>query len=524
MEGTVGLDCALAWSSFRSFKRSRHANALAVFVWMIDMATKRQLEHDQDFKRQKLVKTAGRRRKLEAGREMSERADSNRRNDLLPELRLRQVALSELSPSPHRSRQLKADHVERLVASISDLGFALPILVRESEIVDGHVRVAAAERIGMVSVPAIEISHLSSAEVRKLRLTLNRTAEMGEWDLDQLRVEISDLIDLDVELSSTGFSVQDLDIILLDEDDEGSEEASDQLPDAAGPPVTRPGDLWLLGDHRIICGNSLDADIHDTLLDGRAVHLVLTDPPYNVSIPGNVSGLGKNKHADFAMASGEMGHPEWQAFLDKVLTQLAAPLIEGGIIFVFMDWRSIHRVYGAGFAAGLNLVNLIVWYKEAGAMGALYRSAHELIATFCKGKAARTNNVELGRHGRNRTNVWVAPGANRHGSSANEMLAFHATPKPVELCVDAILDVSKRGDTVLDIFLGSGTTLIAAEKTGRACCGIEIEPRFVDVAIRRWEQLTGGEAILAGTGETLAQVGKIREQEAADQQSEAGHD
>jgi DNA modification methylase len=157
-------------------------------------------------------------------------------------------------------------------------------------------------------------------------------------------------------------------------------------------------------------------------------------------------------------------------------------------------------------------------------MGALYRSAHELIATFCKGKAARTNNVELGRHGRNRTNVWVAPGANRHGSSANEMLAFHATPKPVELCVDAILDVSKRGDTVLDIFLGSGTTLIAAEKTGRACCGIEIEPRFVDVAIRRWEQLTGGEAILAGTGETLAQVGKIREQEAADQQSEAGHD
>ncbi|MGY6550480.1 MAG: DNA modification methylase [Erythrobacter sp.] len=487
------------------------------------MGTKRRLENDQAFKKQKLAKTAGRRRKLEAERAISERADSNRRNDLLPDLRMREVALSELSPSPHRSRRLTAEHVERLMASISDLGFTMPILVRESEIVDGHVRVEAARRLSLSYVPAIEISHLSSAEIRKLRLTLNRTAEMGEWDLDQLRVEIADLIDLDVDLSSTGFSAQDLDIILLDENDGDSKEGDDALPDILGPPVTRLGDLWLLGDHRIICGNSLDADIHNSLLAGRAVEVVLTDPPYNVSIPGNVSGLGKNKHADFAMASGEMNDAEWQAFLDKVLTLLAAPLVEGGIIFVFMDWRSIHRVYGAGFAAGLNLVNLIVWHKEAGAMGGLYRSGHELIAVFCKGKAPQTNNVELGRHGRNRTNVWVAPGANRRGSSANEMLEFHATPKPVELCVDAILDVSKRGDTVLDIFLGSGTTLIAAEKTGRACCDIEIEPRFVDVAIRRWEQLTGRKAILAETGETFAQVGEVREQEATDQKPEAGH-
>jgi len=484
------------------------------------MGTKRRLERDQAFKSQKLAKTTQRRRKFEAEREISERAGSNRRNDLLPELRLQYIALAELRPSPHRSRRSTAEHVGRLTASICDLGFTVPILVRETEIVDGHVRVEAATRLGLDRVPAIEVSHLSSAEIRKLRLTLNRTAEMGEWDLDQLRVEIADLIDLDVDLSSTGFSVQELDIILLDEDDEGSEEAGDQVPDAAGPSVTRPGDLWLLGDHRIICGNALDSDVHAMLLDERAVHLVLTDPPYNVSIPGNVSGLGKQKHADFVMASGEMNDAEWQAFLDKVLMLLTAPLIEGGIIFAFMDWRSIHRLYAAGSAAGLSLVNLVVWYKEAGAMGGLYRSAHELIALFCKGKVPRTNNVELGRHGR----VWVAPGANRRGSSANEMLEFHATPKPVELCVDAILDVTQRGDTVLDIFLGSGTTLIAAEKTGRACCGIEIEPRFVDVAIRRWERLTGQEAVLAETGETFAQMNEIREQEAADQQSEAGHD
>lgn len=524
MEGTVGLDCALAWSSFRSFKRSRLAKVLAVFLFgWVDMGTKRRLERDQAFKNQKLEKTAQRRRKLEAEREISERVGSNRRNDLLPELRLQHIALGELRPSPHRSRRSTAEHVGRLTASISDLGFTVPILVRETEIVDGHIRVEAATRLGLERVPAIEISHLSPAEIRKLRLTLNRTAEMGEWDLDQLRIEIADLIDLDVDLSSTGFSIQELDIILLDENDEHSE-ADDQLPDAAGPPVTRTGDLWLLGDHRIICGNALDSDVHATLLDGRTVHLVLTDPPYNVSIPGNVSGLGKQKHADFAMASGEMNDAEWQAFLDRVLMLLAAPLIEGGIIFAFMDWRSIHRLYTAGFAAGLNLVNLVVWYKEAGAMGGLYRSAHELIALFCKGKIPRTNNVELGRHGRNRNNVWIAPGANRRGSSANQMLEFHATPKPVELCVDAILDVSQRGDTVLDIFLGSGTTLIAAEKTGRACCGIEIEPRFVDVVIRRWEQLTGQEATLAETGETFTRVSEVRKQAAADQQVEARHD
>jgi len=488
------------------------------------MGTKRRLEHDQAFKSQKLAKTAKRRRRLDAGRQISERADCNRRNDLLPELRLQHIALSGLRPSPHRSRRSTVEHVGRLMASISDLGFTVPILVRETEIIDGHVRVEAATRLGLGHVPAIEVSHLSPAEIRKLRLTLNRTAEMGEWDLDQLRVEIADLIDLDVDLSSTGFSVQELDIILLDEDDGDSGEVDDQLPDVVGPPVTRTGDLWLLGDHRIICGNALGSDVHAMLLDGRVVHLVLTDPPYNVSIPGNVSGLGKNKHADFAMASGEMNDAQWQGFLDGTLTQLAAPLIEGGIIFVFMDWRSMHRVYAAGLAAGLNLVNLVVWYKEAGAMGALYRSAHELIATFCKGKVPRTNNVELGRHGRNRTNVWAVAGANRRGSSANEMLAFHATPKPVELCVDAILDVSQRGDTVLDIFLGSGTTLIAAEKTGRACCGIEIEPRFVDVVIRRWEQLTGKQAVLAATGETFALVSRIREQEVAGQQSEVGHD
>lgn len=471
------------------------------------METKKRIDQDRAFKNQKLAKTGARRRGLERDRDTVDRlSGSRRRNDLLPELRLSEVALSDLHPSAHRSRRSRPEHVARLAASIADLGFTAPILVCESEIVDGHVRVEAAARLGLERVPAIEVSHLSPVEVRKLRLALNRTAELGEWDLAQLRSEIVDLTELEVDLGSTGFSVQEIDIILLDGDEEDGDEGDGEISDPDRLVVARTGDLWLLGEHRIVCGNALNLDVCAALLDGATVDLVLTDPPYNVPIAGNVSGLGRRTHGEFAMASGEMDDDEWRAFLHRTLAVLADSLAEGGVMFAFMDWRSIHHLYAAGFAARLSLINLVVWYKQSGAMGGLYRSAHELIAVFCKGVSPRTNNVELGRHGRNRTNVWEAPGANRRGSSANAMLELHATPKPVELCVDAILDVTQRGGTVLDIFLGSGTTLIAAQKTGRACRGIEIEPRFVDIAIRRWEAFTGQEAVLQATGETYAQV------------------
>lgn len=471
---------------------------------------KQRGERDRTFSKQKLAKTARRRRALEHGREVAESLAGRGRNDLLPELRLSEMALSDLRASPHRTRRSTPEHVARLAKSIADLGFTVPILVCDSEIVDGHVRVEAASQLGLEKVPAIEVGHLSPVEVRKLRLALNRTAELGEWDLDQLRGEIIALETLEVDLDSTGFTVQDLDIIRLTDVDEDVGEDWEDILEAEGPAVSRTGDLWLLGEHRIVCGNALEADVTARLLGGEPVDLVLTDPPYNVPIAGNVSGLGRKVHGEFAMASGEMDDDEWQAFLDRTLAVLADSLAEGGVVFAFMDWRSIDRLYAAGAAAKLNLINLVVWYKQAGAMGGLYRSAHELIAVFCKGASPRTNNVALGRHGRNRTNVWEAPGANRRGSSANAMLSQHATPKPVELCVDAILDVTQRGGTVLDIFLGSGTTLIAAEKTGRACRGIEIEPRFVDVTIRRWEAFTGQEAVLEATGGTFAQVSEGR--------------
>lgn len=488
------------------------------------MVMNAKVSRDKGFKEQKLAKTRQRRERLRVERDQS--SPSRSRNDLLPNLQVCMVEVAQLRSSPHRVRRETDAQVGRLIASISDMGFPLPILIRENEIIDGHIRVAAARRLGLDAVPAIEVAHLTDAEVRKLRLALNRTAELGEWDLDQLRIEIGALVDLDIDLSSTGFTPQEIDIVLLDELDgqDGQLEDKAAVPEVPDRPVSRLGDIWQLGDHRVLCGNSLEADAYAVLLGGERVHAVLTDGPFNVRIEGNVSGLGKTVHKEFAMASGELNDAEWQAFLDTVMTRLTEHMLPGAVAFAFMDWRSIHRLYQAGFAAGLNLLNLVVWYKQSGGMGSFLRSAHELVAVFCKGATPRVNNVELGRHGRNRDNVWVAAGANRRGSSANAMLEFHATPKPVELCVDALLDVTNRGETVLDAFLGSGTTLIAAEKAGRRCCGIEIDPGFVDVIVRRWEQFTGKHAVLAATGEPFATIAQHRSEQQPDEQMEAGHE
>ena len=474
------------------------------------MGFERKLIRDAKFKQARLDKTKGRRGALNRERQIADQCGLARRNDLLPELQVRQMPIEQLRPAPRRLRKVDPDHVDRLVSSIFDLGFTLPILVRNGVIIDGHVRFVAARKLELPTVPVIDCSHLDSAQARKLALAANRLAELGEWDIDQLRIEMLELIDLDIDLGATGFSLQEQDIILLDplgEEAGGSEAEPPSLPDN---PTSQSGDIWVLNAHRVICGNALQACTYYAVLEDKQAHLVLTDPPYNVDIRGNVSGLGKKVHDEFVMASGEMDDAQWQAFLDTVLTHLTEQVLAGSVLFVFMDWRSIHRLIEAGLGCGLSQYNLVVWHKQSGGMGAGYRSAHELVAVFCKGEHPRTNNILLGKHGRNRTNVWSFPGANRSGSSANEMLHLHATPKPVELCVDAILDFTERGEVVLDAFLGSGTTLVAAEKSGRICRGIELDPGFVDVSVLRWQRLTGDEALLAATGETFAEVAARR--------------
>jgi DNA modification methylase len=281
----------------------------------------------------------------------------------------------------------------------------------------------------------------------------------------------------------------------------------EQIPEVPSHPVNQPGDLWLMGKgHRLLCGNALDPNSYVQLLGSTAVAAVLTDPPYNVKIAGNVSGLGQTKHGEFQMGSGEMSVAEFQEFLRTVHKHCYDHLLPGGVMYSFMDWRSIDVLMAAGREAGLQLLNMAVWFKGTGSMGAFLRSAYELIAIFCKGDKLRVNNVELGRHGRDRMNVWPYPGANQPGSSAAEMLKNHPTPKNLEMCIDAILDVTHKGEIVLDPFLGSGTTLIAAEKSGRACFGIELDGGYADVCIRRWETHTGRQAVHAKTGLAFEQV------------------
>jgi DNA modification methylase len=463
---------------------------------------------ENSFKIRKLSKTRQRRRALEHDQRLASEANHSR-NDLLPKLEVRQVSVDALKASSHRARVTSPEQLERVTRSISRLGFNDPILAAAGEIIDGEVRWEAARKLGLETVPVIDCAHLTETEVRELRLALGRIAEQGEWDLDRLKIEFEELIDLGVDLDVTGFSAEDRDIILLDaepqpESDDGSE------IEAPAVPVTQTGDIWELASHRVACGDSRELEIVQALMAGEQGHAVLSDAPYNVKIQGNVSGLGKKVHDEFAFASGELSDEEWQEFLNTSVQRMVAVLVAGAVLFLFMDWRSIHRLYAAGFASNLKLINLAIWYKQSGGMGALYRSAHELIAVFCKGEKPHTNNVELGRHGRDRTNVWVAPGANRRGSSANAMLQFHATPKPTSLCADAILDVTSRGQIVIDFFLGSGTTLVAAEETGRRCFGIEFEPKFVDLSVTRWMRLTGDQAVLAATGETFEQVAARR--------------
>ena len=287
-------------------------------------------------------------------------------------------------------------------------------------------------------------------------------------------------------------------------------EGADQVPDVPTSIISKIGDLWQCGPHRVLCGSATEETSYVRLMDGKQAAATVSDPPYNTKIKGQVSGLGKHKHEDFVQASGEMSSTQFQAFLKTFLTNAAASCAKGSVIFAFMDWRMVHLLRAAADEAKLHHINTIIWDKGVGGMGALYRSAHELISVFCTAKSPAVNNVQLGKHGRDRTNVQHYPGANQPGSSAGSALALHATPKPVELIADLMLDVSEPGNIILGPFLGSGTALIAAETTGRVVYGIELDPKFVDVTVRRWEEWTGQRATLADDGRTFSEVAAAR--------------
>jgi DNA modification methylase len=424
------------------------------------------------------------------------------------ELVIEWIAASVLKIYERNARTHSDRQIAQIAESLKAFGFVVPIICDDQDvIVAGHGRLAAAKRLGMTRVPVIRLRHLDDAKVRALRLADNKIASLSGWSQELLTLELQELsvLDLDVDLEVTGFSSGELDII-LDGETKLDEDPADNVPELEERSVARLGDLWLLGEHRLYCGSALEEASYDRLLGGEKARTVFTDPPYNVKITGHVSGLGRIKHAEFAMASGEMSEAAFVDFLTKSLGQMAEHTLDGGVLFSCIDWRHLHEMQLAARSLHLSPINLCVWDKGSGGMGSFYRSQHELVLVLKKGTAPHQNLVELGRHGRYRTNVWSYRGLNSFGAGRAADLASHPTVKPTALVADAIRDCTKRGELVLDGFSGSGTTIVAAEKSGRRAAAIEIEPRYVDVAIRRWQQLTGKEARLDGDGPSFAAI------------------
>ena len=439
------------------------------------------------------------------------------RNDLLPALQMETLPIGEIREPSRRLRKHDPAHVREIAASISAFGVCQPVLIDgENNIVNGLSTLAAARASGLDRVPCIRIYHLSKAELRLLRLAINRLGEKGQWDLDELKAEFKDLVLLDAHIELSGFTLDEIDHISLDDQTDGRERGPLE-PEGDALAVTRLGDHWKVGSHSVICGDAILADVFNKLMGGDKARLILTDPPYNVPIAGHVT---KGAHREFIRASGELSDEEFLEFLVAYLEAALAHLLDGGLAGIFIDFRGQHILQTAAARHDLALLNLVVWSKTNAGMGSLYRSQHELMPLFKKGREPHTNNVNLGRRGRSRSNVWVYPGASSFGSDARRGLREHPTVKPTAMLKDALLDLTNRGDIVLDPFLGSGSTLIAAEETGRVCRGVELDPLYVDVIVRRYEALTGAVAVLSDTGEAFKDVAARRGREAAS--SDAG--
>ncbi len=373
-----------------------------------------------------------------------------------------------------------------------------------------QIRFEAAKLLNMKTVPTVRLSHLSEAEKKAYILADNRLAEKAGWDNEVLAIELQGLVDLGFDVLLTGFEPAEVDIIIEGIGDE-SEQPENLVPEeTSGPAVSRLGDVWMLGKHILVCGDSTNGATYKLLMDDEKAEFVFTDPPYNVKIDGNVSGLGRVKHREFAMASGEMSESQFTDFLSSVYALLCRHSTDGSIHQICMDWRHMREMLTAGDANYAELKNVCIWNKTNAGMGTFYRSKHEMVFVWKNGSAPHLNTFELGQYGRHRTNVWDYDGVNTMRAGRLDDLAMHPTVKPVAMVADAIKDCSKRGSLVLDPFCGSGTILIAAEKTGRRARAIELDPKYVDVAIRRWELYTGKRAVLAPLGETFDEVSEAR--------------
>jgi len=432
----------------------------------------------------------------------------------LPRAELRN--LQTLKPYQHNARTHSKRQIEQIARSIERFGFLNPVLIDASgTIIAGHGRVEAAKLLGLAQIPTLRIEHLTDAEKRAYILADNKLAEKAGWDREILAIELQALVDMDFEIELTGFEMAEVDF-LLDEATEIKQSPllpEDSIPElSAEPPVTKPGDLWLLGAHRLYCGDARDERAYETLMKGTKADFVFSDPPYNLPIDGHVSGLGRIRHRDFVMASGEMSQAEYTTFLEKVFRQLCAQTENGSIHDICIDWRHVFELLVAGRAVYHELKNICVWNKSNAGMGSFYRSQHELVLVWKNGTQPHVNNFELGQFGRSRTNIWNYAGVNSFKRERAAELAMHPTVKPVALVADAIRDCSRRGGLVLDPFAGSGTVVIAAERTGRKARAIEIDPAYCDLIVKRWQDYTGKRATHGRTGVEFDDLNQLRAQ------------
>jgi len=431
----------------------------------------------------------------------TKKASLNNVFSALNKYQVRTCAVADLKEDEKHPRVTTDKQAEKAAALIRNISSVPPIIIdKDNAIIAGQEWLNGAKLLGVEKVQVIVVGKLTDDQVRVLRLAYPRIQQDGTWNEEKLIAEFQYLVevcDIDLHIECTGFEIGEIDFLLNVDKKIG--EAENIVPELRQDVVSKASDIWLLGNHTIICGDSRDPEIYKRLLNGTKVQLVCSDPPFNVRIDGFASGKGVVKHEDFAMASGELSTSEFEEFLYQAIFNATDNLTEGGCSYLFMDCRHMSEIQGATRRCQLSPLNLAVWDKGVGGMGSLYRSQHELIFIHRKGKASNRNNVQLGKYGRNRTNVWNYPSANM-SQEGREALKDHPTPKPVQMIADIIMDVTKRGDVVLDPFLGGGTAVIAAEKTGRRCVGIELDPAYVDVIVRRWQDFTGQKAVHAITG------------------------
>jgi DNA modification methylase len=435
-------------------------------------------------------------------------------HDRLPSglaLKIRYLATSSLSQNPANARTHPKAQIAKLKKAITQFGFVSPIIIDEQlMILAGHGRHHAALELGLAEVPTIMLQDMSEADVRAFVLADNIIADKAGYDKAILRSELQYLADVGYEVEITGLDTIEIDSLLAIDTEETSD--SDDIVELPSkePPITRLGDFWHTGPHRLLVGDARDPVAIERLMGGELAELVFTDPPYGCVIANNVSGSGKVTHDNFVMGAGQESLPELATtILRPAFRNVARHCRAGAIAFVCSDWRAAPHMLDAAAGVFEEVKNWIIWVKTNAGLGTFYRSQFEIILAFKVSAGKTINNFGLGEGGRHRSNVWTYAGANTFRAGRMRDLIDHPTCKPKKLVADAILDCSRRGSIVLDVFAGSGTSIVAAAATGRRGFGIEIDPKYADVILRRVAEEVGEPPLLNGR-ESLESVAAAR--------------